>query len=121
VDYLGGNPFGTGGCRPNEAPCVNFLNPAAFALPAIGAAGNIGKGALRGPNFWNWDMGFLKNVQMTERIRLQLRLEFFNIFNRTNFIPLPGQSEFRYAAAGFGGIRSAGDPRIGQIAAKIYF
>ena len=66
-------------------------------------------------------MGFLKNVPITERFRAQLRFEFFNIFNRTNFIPLPGQGDFRLAAAGFGGIRSAGDPRIGQIALKLFF
>lgn len=119
--YLGGNPYGAGGCRPGEAPCVDFINPAAFGLPALGAFGNAGKGALRGPNFWNWDMGFLKNVNITERIRTQLRVEFFNIFNHTNFNPLPGQNDFRINAAGFGGIRSSGDPRIGQVAFKLFF
>jgi len=120
-DYLGGDPFGAGGCRPGEAPCVNFMNPAAFALPAIGSVGNIGKGFLRGPNMWNWDMAFLKNFRINERMRIQARFEAFNIFNHTNFIPSPGQGDFKLSAAGFGGIRSAGDPRIGQVALKFYF
>lgn len=121
AQYVGGNPFGSGGCRPGEAPCVEFLNPAAFALPALGSAGNVGRGALRGPKYWNADMGFLKNVPLKERIRLQLRLEYFNIFNTTALIPLPGQTNFSFAAAGFGGIRSSGDPRIGQVALKLHF
>ncbi|MCG3162990.1 MAG: hypothetical protein JMDDDDMK_04363 [Acidobacteria bacterium] len=121
AQYLGGNPYGTGGCRPGEAPCVNYLNPAAFGLPALGSAGNAGKGMLRGPTFWTWDMGFLKNIQLTERMRVQLRVEFFNIFNHANFAPLAGQGDFNFSQAGFGGIRSAGDPRIGQAALKFYF
>ncbi|MGE0127942.1 MAG: carboxypeptidase regulatory-like domain-containing protein [Blastocatellales bacterium] len=121
AQYLGGAAYGTGGCRPGEAPCVDFLNPAAFGLPPLGSAGNAGKGMLRGPDFWTWDMGFLKNIQITERMRVQLRVEFFNIFNHTNFVPLAGQNDFNYSRAGFGGLRSAGDPRIGQAALKIYF
>jgi hypothetical protein len=122
VQYIGGDPYSpAGGCRPGEAPCVNFLNPAAFTLPAIGSAGNVGKGSLRGPNFWTWDMGFLKNINLTERIRFQFRAELFNIFNHTNFIPSPGQNDFNYSNAGFGGIRSAGSPRIGQLALKFFF
>jgi len=121
AQYLGGNPYGAGGCRPGEAPCVDFFNPAVFGIPAIGSFGNVGKGMLRGPNFWNWDMGFFKNLNVDERVRVQLRVEFFNIFNHTNFNPLPGQNDFRVNAAGFGGIRSAGDPRIGQVALKLFF
>ena len=121
VDYLGGNPFGAGGCRPGEAPCVDFLNPAAFGLSALGQAGNTGKGFLRGPNFSQWDIGLLKNFQASERWRIQFRAEFFNVLNHTNFIPLHGQNQFTYSGSGFGGIRSAGDPRIGQLALKIFF
>jgi len=121
AQFLGGAAYGAGGCRPGEAPCVDFLNSAAFGLPPLGSAGNAGKGMLRGPNFWTWDMGFLKNVQLTERMRVQLRVEFFNIFNHTNFIPLAGQNDFNFSQAGFGGLRSSGDPRIGQAALKFYW
>jgi hypothetical protein len=117
VDYLGGDVRGSGGCGPGEAPCVNFLNPAAFGLPVVGAFGSLGKGAVRGPGFWNWDMGFFKDFPIEEFIRVQFRFEFFNIFNRVNL----GDPQSSFSSAGFGGVRSAGDPRIGQVALKLLF
>src|SRR5262249_50877422 len=45
---LGGNHYSVGPCA-NTAPCVTWLNPAAFALPPIGSYGTFGKGSLRGP------------------------------------------------------------------------
>jgi len=117
VNYNGGPVTGTGGCRANEAPCVDFLNLSSFTQPAAGTYGTIGKGAIRGPGWWNWDMGFFKDIPLHERARLQFRFEFFNIFNNANF-QSPASS---LASAGFGGIRSAADPRIGQLALKVLF
>ena len=117
ADYLGGAVRGTAGCGLNEAPCVGYLNTAAFARPATGSAGNIGKGAIRGPGLFGWDMGFFKNFPIREKVEIQLRFEYFNILNRANFQD-PNNS---FAAAGFGGIRGAFDPRIGQVAAKVIF
>jgi len=117
VNYVGGDTKGTGGCAANEAPCVDYLNRAAFAQPALGTFGNIGKGAVRGPGYWNWDMGLFRNVPFGERMRLQFRFEYFNALNHTNLSD-PNSS---LGAAGFGGIRSANDPRIGQAALKFLF
>jgi hypothetical protein len=49
--------------------------------------------------------------------KLQFRAEFFNIFNRANFLD-PGTT---LSAAGFGSIKSANSPRIGQLAMKLSF
>jgi hypothetical protein len=117
VNYLSGDTKGPGGCSANEAPCVNFLRTSAFAQPAAGTFGNIGKGAVRGPGYANWDMGIFRSIPLAERVRLQFRFEYFNVFNRANFND-PGLS---LGAAGFGGIRSASDPRIGQAALKLTF
>jgi len=117
ANYLGGDYRGTRGCGATEAPCVGYLNTLAFARPAAGSAGNLGKGSLRGPGLWAWDMGFFKNFPIRERVQVQFRFEFFNIFNRANF-QNPNTS---FAAGGFGGIRSAYDPRIGQAALKVIF
>jgi Carboxypeptidase regulatory-like domain len=111
-----GNPFGAKACG-NSAPCVNDLNPSSFQLPATGTVGTLGKGTVRGPGFFNWDMGIFKNIPLSERCRLQFRAEFFNIFNRTNF----DDPHSTLGAAGFGSILGSADPRIGQLALKILF
>lgn len=55
-----------------------------FCIPEPGAYG-IGRNSFRGPGFWNFDFGVLKNFGITERVRLQFRTEFFNVFNHRNF------------------------------------
>ena len=40
---------------------------------------------LRDPNNYNDNMGFIKRTRITETVNIELRAEFFNIFNRTNF------------------------------------
>jgi hypothetical protein len=117
ANYLGGDYRGASGCGATEAPCVTYVNTAAFAKPATGSAGNLGKGALRGPGLWVWDMGFFKSLPVRDKVTIQMRLEYFNIFNRANFLD-PNTS---LAAGGFGGIRGANDPRIGQAALKVVF
>jgi hypothetical protein len=115
-DYLGGEPYGAGACG-NVAPCVDSLNTGAFALPAAGGFGNIGKGRFRGPGVFNWDFGVFKSIPLHENWRLQFRGEFFNIFNRVNLL----DPRVSLSAAGFGSIRGASDPRIAQLALKIFF
>jgi hypothetical protein len=64
---------------------TNF-NTAAFALPAIGTFGNAPKDVIRGPGLNNWDMSLFKNFRLVhERMKLQLRAEFYNAFNHTQF------------------------------------
>ena len=68
---------------------VQYINPAAFAQPAPGTFGNLGRNALFGPGYADVDLAVVKNTPITERVRAQLRLEMFNLFNRTN-LPIPG-------------------------------
>jgi hypothetical protein len=118
--YLGGNPYGSTACT--KAPCVSWLNPAAFAVNPIGTFGNVGKGALTGPGLFNWDMGAFKNITITERWRAQLRGEFFNTLNHTNLTNSTNNYPiFGVSSGGFGTIGAAGDPRIIQLALKVVF
>ena len=66
ANYVGGSALGTTGCGATEAPCVGYLNTAAFVGPPAGSAGNVGKGAVRGPGFVTWDMGFFKNFRFVK-------------------------------------------------------
>jgi hypothetical protein len=102
----------------STVPCVSFLNPGGFQLPAAGTFGNTGKGSLRGPGYFNWDMALSKAFPIHgDRIRIVFRAEYFNVFNRANFND-PGVS---LSGSGFGQILSAQDPRIGQLSLKLLF
>jgi hypothetical protein len=116
ADYLGGKVYTSGACA-NQSPCVSYLVSASFAAPALGSYGNLAKGTLRGPGLFNTDFGGFKTFSITERVMLQFRGEFFNLFNRVNFNS-PGVT---VSAGGFGNILSARDPRIGQLALKLIF
>ena len=61
------------------------INPAAFATPAPGTFGNLARNDLRGPQFHQFDLTFVKAFRITEDVHLQFRTEIFNVFNNTNF------------------------------------
>ncbi len=81
-----GNPYA--GTCPNGAKVGTvtcWFNPTAFAVPSPGAFGNAGRNMLAGPGFAEVDLAFIKNTNLTEKVGLQFRAEFFNILNHPNF------------------------------------
>ena len=90
-----------------------WFNMAAFAAPAPGFFGNAGRNIIRGPGTHKWDMSFFKNNRLNERMNLQFRAEFLNIFNHASFNGINST---------FGdGAFSARDPRIIQFGLKLGF
>ena len=63
---------------------VVFADASAFRTPAPGSNG-AGRNIFVAPGYWNFDMGFSKTFQITERFKLDFRTEMFNAFNHTNF------------------------------------
>jgi hypothetical protein len=61
------------------------LNPAAFAVPANGTWGNAGRNIVRGPALWQIDATLAKTVKIRERLTAQLRVEGYNLANRSQF------------------------------------
>jgi hypothetical protein len=92
-----------------------WFNAAAFAFPPFGSFGDVGRNTLEGPGFANVNVGLLKHVPLGPRVRLQLRLEAFNLLNRTNF-DLPDNF---LGSPTFGQILSAGSPRRLQFGTKL--
>lgn len=92
-----------------------YFDPAAFRLQPAGTLGNTGRGAFIGPNLRTFDLAAVKNTRLTnwlgESGNLQIRVEAFNLFNRSNFAP-PALTVFAGAAdneqplSTFGRIRS---------------
>jgi hypothetical protein len=63
-----------------------FLNPAAFAIPAAGTFGDMRRGQLHGRKIVQFDLGLRRNLLETEKgMSAQLQIDIFNVFNRTNF------------------------------------
>jgi hypothetical protein len=67
-----------------------YLNPAAFALPAVGKFGNLGRGTIRTPSNNTVDFSVAKNWRFKERYGIQFRSELFNAFNHANFFAADG-------------------------------
>ncbi len=118
------------GCK--TAPCVQWLNPAAFTPNPIGTYGNLGRNALRGPGFFGFDVSLSRTFKIRERFGLQARADFFNVLNHTNFVgnivPAGQPAGATYGtlsqtlnASTFGQITGAFDPRILQFAMKLTF
>jgi carboxypeptidase family protein len=63
----------------------HYFDPCSFALPALGTYGNLGRDTLIGPGYVGSDVTIVKMTQVTERLKADLRAEFFNIANRPNF------------------------------------
>jgi hypothetical protein len=56
----------------------------AFCIPAPGQNG-VGRNTFVAPHYWNLDLGFIKTFQLTERFKVQFRMEMFNALNHPNF------------------------------------
>jgi len=62
-----------------------YFNPAAFIQPLPGTYGNAGRNILQGPGLAETDVSLGKKFSLSDRLDLQFRSEFFNVFNHTNF------------------------------------
>jgi hypothetical protein len=96
---------------------TNWFNTGAFQRPALGKFGNAGVGIITGPGVVNFDMGLYKDFAFSERVKLQFRSEFFNVFNHTNF----GNPTTTFGSGNFGRITSALDARIIEFALRLHY
>ncbi len=134
---IGSNRSGDGDTRNPDRPSPNpgfsgpilldtptrWFNPNAFALPAVGTYGTLGRGAFTGPGLADVDLSLFKDTRVSERTSLEFRAEFFNALNHVNFGP-PNPTVF--ASGGFnasvGTITTlATNPRQIQFGLKLIF
>lgn len=155
--YLSGNTYGNGDTtnqRPNRVPGVNihtaqhgktsnntvpWLNFAAFsqptaAVPPVHGAGGIpGQygdspvGDFYGPGFGQLDMSAVKDTTVNDRVKIQLRGEFFNVLNHPN-LSMPSATWSPSGSASFGLVSNTVGTSIGfgtarqiQLALKVLF
>jgi hypothetical protein len=115
-------------------PSFGFLNtntggtiacPAGVNLGLWCNAGEMQRNSLVGPAFFDTDFGVKKTFKITERAGLRLEANFFNLFNHSNFLIEPAQTN--QAATNFGvstatfSNQQSGGPRITQLAVRFDF
>ncbi len=121
---------GVGSWRPNvigdhrlSNPTPNlWFNPAAFETPldvnGNPTFGNLGRNALQEGGIFNWDVGLMKNFQVTERVRLQFRWEVFNVTNHPSY----GTPNANFSSPDVGKItRTHSLPRQQQLGIRVSF
>jgi Carboxypeptidase regulatory-like domain/TonB dependent receptor len=109
-----------GGSTPSE-----WINPAAFSVPAAGTFGNLGRNTFRAPGISALDLALAKDVLLGEHARMRFRADAFNIFNRAQY----GGPNADISQANFGEITTTissyatgrGTPREFQLSAKLSF
>jgi hypothetical protein len=85
--------------------------------PAVGHFGSERVGTLLGPGLQNWDLATIKNIKLGQYLKFQLRGEYFNAFNHTNFSTVDSSVN----DSNFGQVTAAHVPRRIQIGSKLNF
>ncbi len=78
-DYSGANII------PTNRSVREWINPAAFQLPAALSFGNVGRNALRGPGTEVVNLSAGKKFDIYEKTKLQIRVDALNALNHPNF------------------------------------
>jgi hypothetical protein len=130
VDTPNFNGRSVGIADPRKSAGHFYFNPAAFSQAALGTEGTANRRFFHGPGVNNWDMALLKDTHFNERLDLQFRAEFFNIFNHTQFgqpsgvvgsFALDPTTGLNLPTGSFGQVNSAAPPRIAQLGLKLNF
>ena len=117
------NRIGSGSLPSNQRSISHWFNTADFVAPPQYTFGNSGTGILTGPNYFDVDLGLIRNFHLPENTNLEIRSEWFNAFNRANFgtpnanIGTPTAGTIGGTVVGPGGTSA----RVIQMAAKFQF
>jgi hypothetical protein len=115
ADYAGGSLYTNGSTKERLG---GYLNKAAFAAAPRTRFGTLGRNTVRGPGQANLDFSLQKRFALRERVGLNFRTEFFNIFNQVNFSNPSGS----FDSSTFGVISSTNaNARIIQFGLKLTY
>jgi hypothetical protein len=115
ADLVGNPNLGSG--RSKGAQILQWFNTAAFAKPATGTFGTAGEDILTAPGLWDTDFAIYKVVEIKEGVRLQIRGQFYNVFNHAAL----GAPNGTLSSVNFGKILSTGNPRLVELGAHLEF
>jgi hypothetical protein len=118
--------------NPKQTPTLNnpniqgtatgnfWFNPDAFNATyqtGVYTYGTSGRNEYRGPDQFNVNLSIAKTTNITERMKVEIRADFFNAFNHAEFgLPSTG-----IGSSTFGQISTTASPRVIQLAARFSF
>jgi len=89
-----------------------------FQPSLFGRYGTAPRSICCGSGLNNWDMSIQKSTPFSERMRMEFRWDIFNLANHTRFFNPDGNVT---DGSDFGRVKRVGDPRLMQVAVKLYF
>ncbi len=104
-----------------------WINPAAFAVPAAGTFGNFEAFGVPGPRYDNWDVSLQKTFPIYGPVALDFRAELFNVANHpsafgvNNTLGSTNLGAYIQGSSNFGQTSSFTDPRTAEFALKLHF
>ena len=102
----------------NHCSGGNLYNCGPFSFPQVGQEGNEKINQFRNPGFAQVDATLMKVTSISERVKFELRIDFFNVLNRVN---LQGVDANAQDVSTFGTSTSTQIPRQGQLGARLEF
>ena len=123
IDVVNDRPNYSGGAYTKNSLAKNqtFINLSPFTYAANGTFGSLGRNSFRGPNYFDIDAEVSRFFPVTERAKLDFRIEAFNVLNHPSFSN-PGSGNLKINnTKTFGVITGASSPRIFQGAVKFIF
>ncbi len=97
-----------------------FFNTEAFAIAEPGAFGDSGRNVIPGPGLANVDLALRKMFRLSDGFQMELRADFYNAFNHTNFIAPPTTQNF-VDSPEFGALFVARSPRTIQMGLTLFW
>jgi hypothetical protein len=94
------------------------FDPSAFQPAQLGTLGSSPRTICCGPGINNIDLALMKSFRLTEKSHLQFRTEVFNLANHAQFTKVDGNIS---DGDSFGTVLGARDPRLLQLALKLFF
>jgi hypothetical protein len=112
------NSFAPVNCTP-VGSSINSCPSDGVSPASVAAYGNTPRNPVRGPGINNWDLSLYKDTTISERMKVELRLDAFNAFNHLEFDPngISGNIE----NPNFGKVEGALSPREVQLSARFMF
>lgn len=118
----------------SERTFNRFFNTSAFRMPAqyvpgapltTNYIGNEWTASFHSPGENDWDLSFMKNIPIMEKVKTQLRVDMFNAFNHTRFSSVNNAAYFnaqgQQVSTALGQLNGDRGPRVMQVALRLSF